>query len=177
MPRTMPFRTPLSVVIALISALSGSASAQAASAQAAPPLDARAAVIAVADSALAAITRGDVVALTDLMVPEGVMFPTSTRNGITRYSVRTREAQRASALNGVIERGFNPQAMVNGGVAVVWMPYDLYVNGAWSHCGVDVFTFVKSDGKWRIASLAWSAEQPPVCEKHPSGPPGVLEFR
>ncbi len=172
MPRTMPFRTPLSVVIALISALSGSASAQTA-----PIPDARAAVIAVADSALAAITRGDVVALTDLMVPEGVMFPTSTRNGVTRYSVRTREAQRAAALNGVIERGFNPQAMVNGGVALVWMPYDLYVNGAWSHCGVDVFTFVKSNGIWRIASLAWSAEQPPVCDKHPSGPPGVLEFR
>jgi hypothetical protein len=172
MPRTMLLRSPLSVAIACISVWAGRASAQAA-----PAPDARAAVIAVADSALAAITRGDVVALTDLMVPEGVMFPTSTRNGVTRYSVRTREAQRTSALSGVMERGFNPQALVNGGVALVWMPYDLYVNGAWSHCGVDVFTFVKSNGTWRIASLAWSAEQPPVCEKHPSGPPGALEFR
>ena len=133
--------------------------------------DARSAVIAVADSALAAITRGDVVALTDLMVPEAVMFPTSTRNGVTTYRVRTRDAQRKASMTGLVERGFAPQAMVNGGVAMVWMPYDLYINGAWSHCGVDVFTLVKSIGTWRIASLTWSAEQPPVCDTHPAGPP------
>jgi hypothetical protein len=54
---------------------------------------------------------------------------------------------------------------------MVWMPYDLYMDGTWSHCGADVFTLVKSGTAWRIATLAWSAEQPPVCEKHPAGPP------
>jgi hypothetical protein len=160
-------RTRIAVVVALVSALHRDLGAQATTA--AP--DARAAVIAIADSALAAITRGDVVAFTDLMVPEAQLFPTGTRDGVTSYRVRTREAQRAAPMNGIVERGFNPQAWVNGGVAMVWMPYDLYVNGAWSHCGADVFTLVKSGGAWRIASLAWSAEQPPVCEKHPSGPP------
>jgi hypothetical protein len=133
--------------------------------------DQRAAVIAIADSALAAITRGDPIALTDLMVPEGAMFPTSTRDGVTTYRMRTREGQRTASISGVVERGFKPTAMVNGGVAMVWYPYDLYRNGAWSHCGADVFTLVKTEGKWRIASMAWSAEQPPVCEKHPAGPP------
>lgn len=133
--------------------------------------DARATVIAIADSVLAAITRGDAIALTDLMVPEGVMFPTTTRDGVTTYRVRTREGQRTASISGVVERGFKPEAMVNGGVAMVWYPYDLYRNGAWSHCGVDIFTLVKSDGTWRIVSMAWSAEQPPVCEKHPAGPP------
>ncbi|MCA0375631.1 MAG: hypothetical protein LCH84_08180 [Gemmatimonadetes bacterium] len=133
--------------------------------------DATRAVIAVADSALAAITRGDVVALTDLMVPEAQMYPTATRDGVSMYRMRTREAQRTSPLTGIVERGFAPQAMVSGAVAMVWMPYDLYVNGAWSHCGVDVFTLVKSGSVWRIATLAWSAEQPPVCAKHPAGPP------
>ncbi len=129
------------------------------------------AVIAVADSALAAITRGDATGFTDLMIPEAVLYPTSTRDGVTTVRVRTREAQRTSAINGVVERGFSPRAMVSGAVAMVWYPYDLYVNGAWSHCGADVFTLVKSGGAWRIASMAWSAEQPPVCEKHPAGPP------
>ncbi len=129
------------------------------------------AVIAVADSALAAITRGDAAGFTDLMIPEAMLYPTSTRDGITTVRVRTREAQRAATINGVVERGFSPRAMVSGAVAMVWFPYDLYVNGAWSHCGADVFTLVKSSGAWRIASMAWSAEQPPVCEKHPAGPP------
>lgn len=160
-------RTRLAMAVALVSVLHHDASAQ----SAAPASDARAAVIAIADSALAAITRGDVVAFTDFMVPEAVLFPTSTRNGVTAYRVRTREAQRAAPMSGVVERGFAPQAMVSGGVAMVWYPYDLYVNGAWSHCGADVFTLVKSAGQWRIATMAWSAEQPPVCEKHPAGPP------
>ena len=129
------------------------------------------AAIAVADSALAAITRGDAVALTDLMVPEGVLYPTRTTDGVTTYRVRTRAEQRDAKLNGVVERGWKPQALVSGGVAMVWMPYDLYINGAWSHCGADVFTMVKSGISWRITSMSWSAEQPPVCEKHPDGPP------
>jgi hypothetical protein len=141
-------------------------------AQPAPKLSAdQQAVIAVADSALAAITRGDAQGFTDLMVAEAVLFPTSTRNGVTIYRVRTREAQRSAPISGVVERGFAPQAMVSGGVAMVWYPYDLYVNGAWSHCGADVFTLVKTEGRWRIATMAWSAEQPPVCTKHPAGPP------
>jgi hypothetical protein len=129
------------------------------------------AVLAIADSALAAITRGDAVAFTDLMIPEAVLYPTSTRDGVTTYRVRTREAQRAANFRDVVERGFSPKAMVSGGVAMVWMPYDLYANGTWSHCGADVFTLVKRGSAWRIASMAWSAEQPPVCEKHPDGPP------
>lgn len=134
--------------------------------------DARAAAIAVADSALAAITRGDAVGFTDLMVPEAVLYPTTTRDGVTTHRARTRAEQRGAALTGVVERGFQPQALVSGGVAMVWMPYDLYRDGAWSHCGADVFTMVRFEGSWRITSMTWSNEQPPVCEKHPSGPPG-----
>lgn len=131
-----------------------------------------AAAIAVADSALAAITRGDFVAFTDLMIPEAVLFPTNTRDGVSRYSVRTREAQRTAPVRrSVTERGWSAEARVNGAVAMVWYPYDLYVDGAWSHCGVDIFTMVRQEGRWRISAMTWSAEQPPVCQKHPKGPP------
>lgn len=163
MPPTMHTRMTALALLAALGLGAGDAAAQS--------QDQRGAVLAVADSALAAITRGDVKGLTDLFVPEAVMFPTSTRDGVTTYRVRTRAEQAAGSLAGIVERGFNPTAMVNGGVAMVWYPYDLYRNGAWSHCGADVFTMVKADGKWRIASMAWSAEQPPVCEKHPAGPP------
>jgi len=129
-------------------------------------------VIAVAESALAAISRGDMAALTDLMLPEAVMFPTSTKDGVARYWLRTRAEQRAATMTRkVTERGFRPEARVNGPVAMVWYPYDLYLDGQWSHCGVDVFTLIRNDGQWRLATMAWSAEQPPACEKHPDGPP------
>lgn len=133
---------------------------------------ARAGALAVADSALAAITRGDLIGFTDLMLPEAVLFPSSTRDGVTRYRVRTRYAQRTSPMGGqVTERGFRPEVRVNGPLAMVWYPYDLYLDGRWSHCGVDVFTLLQVDGRWKIASMAWSAVQPPACEKHPAGAP------
>ncbi len=165
---TTAARASIALAVAAFTLLAGRVGAQ----PPAQPPDQKAA-IAVAYAALAAITRGDVIALTDLMVPEAVLFPTVTRDGATTYRARTREAQRAGSFNGIVERGFQPQALVNGGIAMVWMPYDLYVNGAWSHCGVDVFTLLAHEGRWRIASMAWSAEQPPVCERHPDGPPAT----
>lgn len=126
------------------------------------------AILAVTDSALAAITRGDMVALTDLMTPEALTM--SIRDS-ARYAVRTRAQERARTMTGVVERGFRPTVHVSGPLAVVWLPYDLYVNGNWSHCGIDAFTLVQNGGVWKIAMLAWSVEQPPACDRHPDGPP------
>ncbi len=134
--------------------------------------DARAQLLAIADSALAAITRGDVVALTDLMIPEAVLFPTSDRNGAPTYAAHTRQQQRTTPFrNRIVERGWNGEARVAGRTGTVWLPYDLYVDGAWSHCGVDTFLFVETAGGWKISAMSWSVEQPPVCRKHPKGPP------
>lgn len=130
------------------------------------------AALALADTALALITRGDFVGLTDLMLPEARTFSSRQRDGAWQYRSQTREEQRGAPVRGRIdERGFGPTALVSGPLAMVWMPYDLYVNGAWSHCGVDLFTLLKVADQWRIATMAWSVEQPPACAKHPNGPP------
>ena len=52
------------------------------------------------------------------------------------------------------ERGFNPVVMVSGLIAMVWYPYDFYLNGEWSHCGVDIFNLVRSNDGWRIATMS-----------------------
>lgn len=125
------------------------------------------------DAALAAISREDFVALTDLMIEEAVFFPTVTRDGVDRYSVRTRAAQRAAATDvDFVERGFDPEIRISGPIASVWLPYDLYLDGKWSHCGVDTFILVRVEGTWKIATMAWSAVQPPECTAHPDGAPG-----
>jgi hypothetical protein len=136
------------------------------------PAAARAAVLAVADSALAAISLGDMVALTDLMLPDGTLYPSRTVDGVTRARARSRAEQRAAPVaTRITERGFRPEVRVDGPIATVWYPYDLYRDGMWSHCGVDVFVLFHISGAWRIGSLSWSAVQPPACERHPDGPP------
>ena len=130
------------------------------------------AAIAIADSALAAISRGDPIALTDLMVDPAMTYSIRVRDGRPILGSRTKAENRAgTSTQTITERGFSPSAMLSGRLAVVWFPYDLYVNGAWSHCGVDAFTMVRLDSGWKIASMAWSVEQPPACQQHPSGPP------
>jgi hypothetical protein len=132
----------------------------------------RAAALAIADSALVRITRQDFAGLADLMLPEGRTFSARLQSGEVRYNSSTREEQRAATSRGrITERGFGAQVSVSGALATVWMPYDLYIDGAWSHCGVDAFTMLKVAGRWQIATMAWSVVQPPDCERHPDGPP------
>jgi hypothetical protein len=142
----------------------------------APPALAQAAandsarVLAVVEAALDAITRGDMIAFTDLMVDEATTFRVAA--GRPGYGVRTRaETRTRSQPQMVTERGFDATVHVSGPLAVVWLPYDLYRDGAWSHCGVDTFILVQTESGWKIASMAWSIEQPPACRPHPAGAP------
>ena len=134
-----------------------------------------AAVLAVADAALEAISSEDFVAFTDLMIEDAMLYGAGLRDGNEVVIVRNRAGERSQVAPGdILERGFDPTVMVSGSVAMAWYPYDLWVDGEWQHCGVDVFTLVKAGDGWRIASMAFSMEQPPACSMHPDGPPAAV---
>lgn len=129
-------------------------------------------VLKVADRALELITNEDFAGLAGLMVADGVTVSTRLSEG--SYQVRTQSASEQAATEpsvDLIERGFDPTVMVSGPVAMVWYPYDIYVDDNWSHCGIDIFSFVRTDEGWKIGSLVYSAEQPPQCQPHPDGNP------
>ncbi len=127
--------------------------------------------LSVTHAALQAISDEDVIALTDLMVDDAIMFALPADGGSP--NVTTRDQARARPMTGdFVERGFDGEVSLTGGLASVWLPYDFYRDGEWSHCGVDTFTLVRVDGEWLVASLAYTIEQPPQCEPHPDGPPG-----
>ena len=153
------------VAVLILASLAKSVSAQTSDA------DSKAA-IAVADSVLAALSHGDRVTLSRLVLDSSVVGSASARNGVERLSLRTwgLYINRTGPAT-FTERGFDATARVQDRVAQVWMPYDLYVGNTWSHCGVDAFTLMKSEGHWRVAALTYTIEQPPACRKHPAGPP------
>lgn len=129
------------------------------------------AALSLADSALAAITREDHRGLADLFIEGGTLVAMPSGGGQPR--VTTRSQVLANPMQGdFVERGWDGEVEVAGAVATVWLPYDFYRDGSWSHCGVDVFTLVRTPGGWQIASLAYTVEQPPTCDPHPDGPPG-----
>ena len=128
--------------------------------------------IAVADSVLVALSSGDNATLKRLTLDSAIVGGAGVRNGVERLSVGSwvRFTSRTGPSE-FTERGFGATARVQDRVAQVWVPYDLYIGKTWSHCGVDAFTLLKSDGRWRVASLIYTIEQPPACQKHPAGPP------
>ena len=130
------------------------------------------AVLAVADQALDRISDEDSVGLTDLMIQDAKLYRGSFQDGHYRVRVISWSDARAMVPRGdVVERGFNPTVLVTDTTAMVWYPYDYYLDGKWSHCGVDTFNLVRTDDGWKIATMTWSVEQPPACQRHPDGPP------
>jgi hypothetical protein len=63
---------------------------------------------------------------------------------------------------GVKEWIWSPVIIRRGGLATVTAPYEVSKDGKTLHCGIDVFTFAKQDGAWKIASISWTAE-PDAC--------------
>lgn len=63
---------------------------------------------------------------------------------------------------GVKEWMWSPVIIRRGGLATITAPYEVSRDGKTLHCGIDVFTLVKAEGAWKIASISWTAE-PDAC--------------
>lgn len=57
------------------------------------------------------------------------------------------------------ERVHDPLIRIDRDLAMVWAPFEFLVNGQVDHCGTDLFTLVRTDGKWLIASVADTARK------------------
>ena len=67
------------------------------------------------------------------------------------------------------ERMWNPEVRVHGAIASVWTPYDFWVDGKFSHCGIDIFDLVKTAEGWKISGATYTVERT-GCAPSPLGP-------
>ena len=74
----------------------------------------------------------------------------------------------AAMKQSVRERIWNPDVRVRESIASVWTPYDVWIDGKFSHCGIDSFDLVKTDEGWKIAGGTYTVEA--RCEPSPLGP-------
>ena len=51
------------------------------------------------------------------------------------------------------ERLWDEEVRVSGNLATVWTQYALYVDGGFSHCGVDAFQLGKTTDGWKILQI------------------------
>jgi hypothetical protein len=108
-----------------------------------------------------AVTTGDAKAFDALLIAgshatvQGV-----TKEGTTRISRRTMTG--SELRPGMRERYWDPTVLIRQNIAIVWTPYEFWVDGKTTHCGVDVFDLAKQDGVWRIAHVMYTVE-PDAC--------------
>lgn len=48
---------------------------------------------------------------------------------------------------------FDEEVRVDGNLAMAWTPYNLFVNGQFQHCGVDVFVMTRTAEGWKILQI------------------------
>jgi len=139
--------------------------ASAASPQAPAANPEEAAILAVIDRFMLAISTNDSALMNDLRI-EGGSTIVSRRDPaggeaplVTRRVFTPSTNSRPSTGK---ERYWDPVVHVRGGIAVVWTPYEYWADGKSSHCGIDVFDMMKDKGVWKIANAMWTVE-PDAC--------------
>ena len=112
------------------------------------------AVLAPIQAMFAGMSARDAAAIRKPTLPGGVMV--LMRDGkpvqITFEDFATRVAKPGKET--IEERIHDPLIRIDNDLAVVWAPFDFYVDGKVNHCGTDLFSMVRQDGEWRIASVA-----------------------
>jgi len=134
--------------------------------------DEKAAVVDVVKVFFEAMTAKDVAQSSAVMTPDGVLYG-YRENDDGLQIVRPTHANYLEGLAGreneLVERFWDPEVLLHDRMAVVWTPYDLYIDGDFSHCGIDSFSLLKTNEGWKITGIVFSMEAE-NCAPSPLGP-------
>jgi len=122
-----------------------------------------------------AMADRDAEAALEVMIPEGRFFSLREENGET--AVRTFTNQEfAQGLEtqeqDLLERFWEPEVRLRGGIATVWAPYDFFLDGEFHHCGIDAFDLLNDGTGWKITGGVYTVETS-GCPESPLGPPAT----
>ncbi|WP_129790874.1 nuclear transport factor 2 family protein [Sphingosinicella sp. CPCC 101087] len=123
--------------------------------------DEREEVLATVQQLFDALAGRDQAAIQSILLPEGRITSHVVRDG--QVVVRTGSWEEwtkriMSADRRLEERMFDPEVRIRGSLAAVWAEYDFLVDGAVSHCGVNLVDLAKADGRWRILNVSFTVE-------------------
>ena len=107
-----------------------------------------------------------------VLLAAGCSFSIREENGqmiLRNSSLKESIENLASVKDDLLERMWDPKVLIHEHIAMVWTKYDFHRNREFSHCGVDVFTLIKTIQGWKIASIVYSVEKT-GCQESPLGP-------
>jgi Putative lumazine-binding len=112
------------------------------------------AVLAPIQAMFAGMAARDAAAIKAPLLPGGTLV--LMRNGVPSQMTFDAFAERSGKPGTTHneEKIHDPLIRIDNDLAVVWAPFDYYIDGKVDHCGTDLFNLVRKDGKWLIASVA-----------------------
>jgi len=118
------------------------------------------------------MTASDVEGARQVLQPQGRFHAMSMKDGKPEVRAFSNEEYFAilqeNAKQKRQERIWNPDVRINGLIATMIAPYDFWIDGKFSHCGVDAFDLIKTEQGWKIAGGVYTVES--RCEPSPLGP-------
>lgn len=52
------------------------------------------------------------------------------------------------------ERLYDPLVRIDDDIALVWSPYKYFIDDKLDHCGTDLFSLIRRDGRWLVSGIA-----------------------
>lgn len=165
-------------IIAILTLLAGcNPGAQPEESAPAPALhrsDDETAVLAAMDRMMLAISANDLKAMARMQTAEGMTYRARAMDNGEMDIVAAPNSYWVDPARDdgreYRERYWSPTVLIRGGIAVVWAPYEFWIDGETTHCGIDVFDFIKTDGEWVVSNSMWTVEPDACAELRPEDP-------
>jgi len=108
-----------------------------------------------------ALEKRDTILYKTLVMPGGQIWTVRKRQDTLKTSYRAFEKDMKDLAGGtelLEERPFLIDIIIHNDIAVAWVPYQISEGGQFSHCGIDVFTFLNTHDGWKIINTSYSIE-------------------
>ena len=102
-----------------------------------------------------AMNRSDANGIKALFTSDARIVATESNGTSRSMTIAEFGNQIAKAARGSLEEKVTSmEVRVDDALATAWVGYDFYINGNFSHCGVDAFQMIKTNNGWRIMQIA-----------------------
>lgn len=108
-----------------------------------------------------ALETQDTVLFKSTLLPEGQLWAIYEQDNTIKLNMAQFRDRVKSLINPgriIQERMLSSEVNIHKNIAVAWVPYTLDIGGKFSHCGIDIFTMIKTNEGWKIATAAYTIE-------------------
>ena len=84
----------------------------------------------------------------------GSVLVVAVEGNLRQMTVENFANRVATGTTHIEERIHDPQVRIDHDLAVVWAPFNFFIDGKLDHCGRDLFSLNEKNGRWQIVALA-----------------------